>query len=65
MKEATESRKDELPPNEVGADDAKRSFGDLIARAGFGNERIVVTRHGKPIAAIVGLKDLAALQGAA
>lgn len=49
----------------VTADVAKRSFGELIARAGFGKERIVITRHGKPLAALVSAQDLAALTDAA
>lgn len=64
MPNVSEARK----PNEareVTADEAKRSFGELIARAGFGNERIAITRHGKKIAAIVGVRDLEALDGPA
>ena len=53
------------PLAEVTADAAKRSFGELLARAGFGHERIAITRHGKKIAALVSVQDLEALDGAA
>lgn len=65
MPNVSDPRKETEAPTEVTADEAKRSFGELIARAGFGNERITITRHGKKIAAIVGVRDLEALDGAA
>lgn len=64
MDEAPESRKEKTPHFEVGAEEAKRSFGELLARAGFGGERIVITRHGKQIAALVPTRDLATLDAA-
>jgi len=42
----------------VSVRDARRMFADLINRAAYGVERIVVERHGKPIAAIVCVEDL-------
>lgn len=42
---------------EATADDIRRAFGDFLSRAGFGNERIVIVRHGKQIAALVGMSD--------
>jgi len=38
--------------------EAKRDLSDLCARAGYGRETIVVTKHGKPIAAIISIEDL-------
>ncbi len=38
--------------------EAKREFSDLCARAGYARETIVVTKHGRPIAAIISMKDL-------
>jgi prevent-host-death family protein len=61
MATASEDRKTTDAPIEITSDEGKQRFGEWIGRAGFGNERIVVTRHGKPFAAIVGLQDLAAL----
>ncbi len=42
----------------VSVAEAKRSFSDLCSRAGYARETIVVTRRGKPIAAIVGIEEL-------
>jgi prevent-host-death family protein len=44
---------------------AKRKFGELLSRVGFGNERIAITRHGKKVAALVSAQDLETLDGAA
>lgn len=35
------------------AEDARRSFADLLNRVGFKGEQILITRHGKPIAKLV------------
>lgn len=40
---------------------ARDILGELANRAGYGRERFVLTRRGKPIAAIVGAEDLARL----
>lgn len=48
--------------SEASADDVRRVFGDFLNRAGFGNERIVIVRHGKKVAALVGLSDLERLE---
>jgi prevent-host-death family protein len=37
---------------------AKDTFGDTLNRAAYGKERIILTRRGKPVAAIVPLEDL-------
>ena len=52
-------------PEEVAAEEARIRLGELMSRAGYGDERIVLTRHGKPLAALVSLRDLAALESAA
>lgn len=46
----------------IGLELARSTLGDLVLRAGFGNERVVLTRKGRQIAAIVGLKDLERLR---
>jgi prevent-host-death family protein len=38
--------------------EAKREFSELCARASYGHEKIVVTKHGRPIAAIISIGDL-------
>jgi prevent-host-death family protein len=37
---------------------AKDTFGDTLNRAAYGKERIILTRRGKPIAALVPLEDI-------
>jgi len=37
---------------------AKDAFSDTLNRAAYGKERIILTRRGKPIAALVPLEDL-------
>ena len=42
----------------VACAEAKESFDDLLARATEQKERVVLTRHGKPVAALVPIADL-------
>lgn len=63
MDEATETRKPES--DEVNAEEAKRTLSELLSRAGFGKERIPITRHGKRIAALVSAEDLEKLNAVA
>jgi prevent-host-death family protein len=66
MRQAKEQGKAAVQlPVEVTAEDAKRTLGELLSRAGFGKERIAITRHGKRIAALVSAQDLERLDGAA
>lgn len=44
---------------------ARAALGELAIRAGYGNERIRLTRRGKLVAAIVSAADLAKLEGSA
>lgn len=41
---------------------AKNQFSDLLRRAEYAGERVVVHRRGKPVAAIVSTRDLERLQ---
>jgi prevent-host-death family protein len=41
---------------------ARTRLGELVSRARFGRERVVLTEHGRPVAAIVSLEELDALQ---
>lgn len=66
MKRRETQRKDEAPARTTfSTDEARVTLGELSLRAGYGGERIILTRRGKPVAAIVGLRDLAKLEGAA
>jgi len=42
--------------------DARRDLSEILNRVVFGGERVVITRHGKDIAAIISSKDLEALE---
>ena len=46
----------------VSVSDAKISFSKLINRAAYGRERIVLTSHGQPKAALVSMDDLHRLE---
>ena len=41
---------------------ARESFSDLINRSAYGKERIVLTRRGKGIAAVIPIEDLKLLE---
>lgn len=43
---------------EIPVTEARARFSDLINRVGYGGERIVLTRHGKPLVALLPAKDL-------
>jgi prevent-host-death family protein len=47
-----------LASRTVSVAEAKKGFSELCARAGYARETIVVTKHGRPIAAIIGIEDL-------
>jgi prevent-host-death family protein len=38
--------------------EARGEFSDLVNRAAYRHERVLLTRHGKPIAAIISKEDL-------
>lgn len=42
--------------------EAREHFSELVNRAAFGKERILLTRRGKPLAAVVPVADLRALE---
>jgi prevent-host-death family protein len=47
---------------EVPVTQARAEFADLVNRVVYGGERVVVTRHGKPIVALVPAADLDRLE---
>ena len=49
----------------VGTHEAKTHLSEYINRVRYGGERIVIERHGKPVAALVGTGDLARLEESA
>jgi len=53
----------ELPvAKKVRLTEAKAQLSALVARAGYGGERFVIERRGRPLAALVGLGDLERLE---
>ncbi len=46
----------------VSAAEARSEFSDIINRASFGKERVVLTRRGKELAAVVPIEDLELLE---
>ncbi|GAB2605629.1 type II toxin-antitoxin system Phd/YefM family antitoxin [Streptomyces capparidis] len=50
---------------EIPVTQARAEFADLINRVVYGGERVVLTRHGKPIVALVTPADLEKLDSAA
>lgn len=44
------------------AAEARENFSDVLNRVAFGQERILVTRHGKGLAVIVSVDDLEQLE---
>lgn len=42
--------------------EARGEFSELVNRAAYGHERVLLTRHGKPIAAIISKEDLEYLE---
>ncbi len=43
--------------------EAKVQLSELMARVGYGGERFVIERRGRSLAALVGVEDLARLEG--
>jgi prevent-host-death family protein len=46
----------------LSATEARKSFFDTISRVAFAGERLIVARHGKDVAALVPIEDLAVLR---
>lgn len=50
--------------SEIGVTEARDQLGDLVNRAAYSDERIVLTRHGRPVAALVPIAVLRELEDA-
>jgi prevent-host-death family protein len=53
---------DQHPTGHVSVSEARQDFAELVNRAAYGGERVLVSRHGKPIAAIVPIADVAFIE---
>ncbi len=42
--------------------DARSSFGDLVNRAHYADERVILEKRGKPVAAVISIADLETLE---
>lgn len=49
-------------PAEIPVTQARAAFAELVNRVGYGGERVVMTRHGKPLVALVSAADLRRLE---
>ncbi|HXV62259.1 MAG TPA: type II toxin-antitoxin system Phd/YefM family antitoxin [Vicinamibacteria bacterium] len=47
---------------DVSTREARKNLADLVNRVAYGNERFIVTRHGKGVAALVPLSDVSLLE---
>ena len=60
-----DSKRSEVDHDSFSIVKARAALGELVNRAGYGKERIRLTRRGKVVAAIVSRADLDRLNGAA
>ncbi len=49
---------------EVTVSEARERLADLLGQVEHGHEQVTITRHGKPVAAIVTMEDLAFIESA-
>jgi prevent-host-death family protein len=49
---------------EIPVTQARDELADLVSRVAYGHERIILTRHSKPVACLVSPEDLARLEAA-
>lgn len=47
---------------QLSVQEAREQLADLLNRAAYGKERIILTRRGKPVVAVVPIEDLQLLQ---
>lgn len=55
-----EDRKDGAAPDieEMSIEDFRRGLADVVGHANYAGRRIVLTKHGKPVAGLVPIRDL-------
>ncbi|MCL4465876.1 MAG: type II toxin-antitoxin system Phd/YefM family antitoxin [Chloroflexi bacterium] len=49
-------------PRRVGTHDAKTHLSEYLSRVAYAGERVVLERHGKPMAALISISDLQRLE---
>jgi prevent-host-death family protein len=50
--------------SEMPISEARDHLGDIVSRAEHAHERTILTRHGKPVAAVISLDDLREVEAA-
>ncbi len=53
---------DDVVPAAVSVSEARETFAELVNRAAYRHERVLIARRGRPIAAIVPIEDVEALE---
>lgn len=48
-------------PNSVTIGAFREHLPDIVNKANYGHERVQITRHGKPVAVLIGMEDYARL----
>lgn len=51
-----------MPDDKVPASEARRQFSDVLNRVSVRGDRVVMKRHGKSVAAMISMEDLALLE---
>lgn len=51
-----------MATDQINTKQARKEFSDNINRVAYGHERLTITRHGKPVAAIISVDDLEFLE---
>ncbi len=46
----------------IGAHEAKSQLSEYLNRVRYGGERVVIERHGKPVAVLIGVEELARIE---
>lgn len=59
---ATARKRTPKPRKEIGIQAGREDFKELVNSAAIGDVRVVLTRHDLPVAAIVSIDDLKALE---
>jgi prevent-host-death family protein len=52
----------ETADHTVSATEARNKLSELLSHTQYSDERTILTRHGKPVAALVSIRDLDALE---
>jgi prevent-host-death family protein len=54
--------REEVPMEPISTVEARERFADVVNRAAYGRERVILARRGKPLAAVVPIEDVELLE---